>query len=139
MARLFWFITFQGYQIWLKSPRDWLEKLSWLDKILFHLVTSAYFSQYSRYGSGFGGYEFSLLSSTTFIYKSCVLVLEVCSKLSKFLKAFSWSKELGFWTSKEYILPISWYFWVIAKTSFSSKGYKQITSKVSRSCHEEET
>ena len=65
MARLFWFITFQGYQIWLKSTRDWLEKLSWLDKILFHLVTSAYFSQCSRYGSGFGGYEFSLSSSTT--------------------------------------------------------------------------
>ena len=32
-----------------------------------------------------------------------------------------------------------WYFWVILKKSFSSKGYQQITSKVPRSFHVEET
>ena len=93
----------------------------------------------ARYGSGFGGYEFLLSSSTTYIYKEFVLVQEVCSKLSKFLKASFLIYELGFWTSKEYILLIFWYFWVIPKTSFSSKGYQQITSKVPRSFHVEET
>ena len=47
------------------------------------------FLSISRYVSGFGGYGFSFSSSITSICKAFVLVQEVCSKLSKFLKAFS--------------------------------------------------
>ena len=65
-----------------------MEKLSCLGKALFSLVTNAYFSQLSIYGSGFCDYELSFSSSITSIYKAFVLVQEVCSKLSKFLKAF---------------------------------------------------
>ena len=61
------------------------------------------------------------------------------SKIEKGFQVILVPEELGFWTSKEYILLISWYFWLIPKTSFSSKGYQEITSKVLRSCHEEET
>ena len=77
----------------IQKYKGLIEEVIMVGQGLVPLVTSAYFSQLSRYGSGFGCYKFSLSSSTTFIYKAKVLVQEGCSKLSKFLKAFSWSRS----------------------------------------------
>ena len=46
-----------------QNYKGYIEEVVMLDNALFLLVTRAYFSMISRYGSGFGGYESSSSSS----------------------------------------------------------------------------
>ena len=51
-------------------------------------------------------------------------------KIEKGFQVILVLEELGFWTSKGYILFIFWDFWVIKNVCLSLKGYQLITSWV---------